>query len=846
MNKRFEKWLVSRSVLRRSVQFAIALMLPAVARAEYYSFDVPSGADIVSQEVRWPFWAESTYNAVWTNDIVSDDKARVYFYGGVPEANAENPTAHPANIIWSFWPVSHPVHPGETVKVCWSNPRMYAPLAVGEGASGKASGAWPLLKTRQWYQFVLRVWQPIDNPAGHAFASQWLRDPSDGQWYHLATMEVPFKATGTSGMSGFIEDFGHGNRNPRRTEFRNDYYHTPGGDWKPAKNLTPSVRQHGEKGTVDLIENGTASFFETCSGPDYTGNLDYDNHVEKRTVTMSEPDAPSFALPKIASVTAERTGRQILLTWEVAPTASPQFAWKIDALDSEGRAIASSEERDPDARQGFVASTAGNIAKVRLTLTDIFNHTVGSQPLEPKSIQCEPAAKSAGASGVKPGLNFAYAESASAGDSDWTQLPKFTELKSIFSGSTNGIDMTVRRRRTKYAIDYTGFISAPVDGIYGFRLDSFDGSRLVIDGATVVDNDGIHSYTDQRGHAALGKGLHAVEIEYFHDQDRGEHSTFADRVNLQWQAPDAPMAAVPLSAFFHLDKPGQPVATLVPPRNIARVSTAPISNAPVTLDVKITSGSGTVNRVAYYVNDVLWASRDSAPWTSVVTLPVGSFTVHARVFTSDGEAFDTLPQQLLTVQSPTGPWGVVQIGSPPPRRGFGAAATGADALQLVGDGNGIAWQQVTGDATLTAHIAERPQHNRGTQDDGTTPQGDWIGGLMFRSDLVADGTFLGEHFCAAYARVDQSTHFQCQKDHNGGGPVAGPDLGHYDWIKLHRTGNTFTASFSHDGQTWEPGGTRTVELPDRLYACVFILASPGFNPHINGWRFDHVKLESGI
>jgi hypothetical protein len=100
---------------------------------------------------------------LWTNDILGPGNTKVYFYGGVPEADPRRPDEHPANIIWSFWPVAHPINPGETVRVSWGNPRMYAPLAVGEGASGKASGQWPLIKTKQWYQFVLRVWQPMDD-----------------------------------------------------------------------------------------------------------------------------------------------------------------------------------------------------------------------------------------------------------------------------------------------------------------------------------------------------------------------------------------------------------------------------------------------------------------------------------------------------------------------------------------------------------------------------------------------------------------------------------------------------------------------------------------------------------
>jgi hypothetical protein len=830
MKSRFKYWL-ALAALSMSVNTA----RPTPAMAEYYSFDVPSGANIITQEVRWPVWAESTYNAIWTNDLVSADKSRVYFYGGVPEADPEKPDDHPANIIWSFWPVSHPVNPGETVRVAWGNPQMYAPLAVGEGASGKASGAWPQLKTKQWYQFVMRVWQPIDNPAGHAFAGQWMRDPADDHWYHIATMEVPFKATGTSGASGFIEDFSHGNRNPRRTEFRNVYYHSPSSDWKAAKNLTPSVRQHGEKGTVDLIENGTASFFETCSGPEYKGNLDYDAGIPKRTVTMDQPDSPNLPAPAVASVTAERGGKQILVSWDVAPAASPQFAWKIEGFDSEGHSATFTEARDPEARQGFIDSSKTGIAKIRLILTDIFDQTVSSEIIVPKPVQCDPAVK---VTAVKPGLGFAYYESASESSTDWNHLPNFSELRPVLSGDTNGIDMTVRRRRTKYAIDYSGFLNVPTEGIYAFRLSSYDGSRLIIDRSTVIDNDGVHSYTDKRGTAALAAGLHPIELQYFRDTDRGEHCTYADRMNLDWEGPNLPLQPVPVKAYFCKEKTGGLIASIIVPHNPAG-----IPNSPVRFDVNLRTGVQTVKRVAYYVDDILWASRESEPWNDSVTLPKGSFDVHARIFTGTGEAFDTLPVHLETRQVTTGPWKVVQIGTPPPRRPLGAAVHGSDSVYLVGDGNGIACQEISGNVSITAHIAERPASGHGTQDDGTVADGGWIGGILFRTDLTAHDTFLGDKFVASYACVDGTTHLQCQLDHNGGGPVAGPDLGHFDWIKLDRHGNTFTTSYSKDGIAWQPNGSRTVDLPVKLFAGVFIYSTPGYNQHINAWLFDHINIK---
>lgn len=62
---------------------------------------------------------------------------------------------------------------------------------------------------------------------------------------------------------------------------------------------------------------------------------------------------------------------------------------------------------------------------------------------------------------------------------------------------------------------FDGYIDIPRDGIYTFWLNSDDGSILVIDGETVIDNDGAHSPRERTGQKALRKGLHEVHARYF-------------------------------------------------------------------------------------------------------------------------------------------------------------------------------------------------------------------------------------------------------------------------------------------------------------------------------------------
>jgi len=62
---------------------------------------------------------------------------------------------------------------------------------------------------------------------------------------------------------------------------------------------------------------------------------------------------------------------------------------------------------------------------------------------------------------------------------------------------------------------YSGYIGIPRDDVYIFTLISDDGSRLLIDGTVVVDNDGLHGSLGREGTIALAAGTHEIEVEWF-------------------------------------------------------------------------------------------------------------------------------------------------------------------------------------------------------------------------------------------------------------------------------------------------------------------------------------------
>ncbi|CAM5535164.1 hypothetical protein SVIOM342S_09682 [Streptomyces violaceorubidus] len=89
----------------------------------------------------------------------------------------------------------------------------------------------------------------------------------------------------------------------------------------------------------------------------------------------------------------------------------------------------------------------------------------------------------------------------------------------------------------------SGYLVAPRDGTYVFRLVSDDGSRLTLDDATVIDHDGLHGAEPKDGTVDLTAGAHPLRIEHF---DRGG----GQQLQLSWMPPgESEFTVVPTEAL---------------------------------------------------------------------------------------------------------------------------------------------------------------------------------------------------------------------------------------------------------------------------------------------------------
>ena len=75
-------------------------------------------------------------------------------------------------------------------------------------------------------------------------------------------------------------------------------------------------------------------------------------------------------------------------------------------------------------------------------------------------------------------------------------------------------------------------LNAATAGSYAFRITSDDGSKLSIDGAVVIDHDGLHGDTSKEGTVTLTAGTHALRIDYI-------EAGGGQVLKLEWKAPGA-------------------------------------------------------------------------------------------------------------------------------------------------------------------------------------------------------------------------------------------------------------------------------------------------------------------
>ena len=155
-------------------------------------------------------------------------------------------------------------------------------------------------------------------------------------------------------------------------------------------------------------------------------------------------------------------------------------------------------------------------------------------------------------------------------EGNWDKLPDFSKLEPVKTGKLESglIDLGVAKdRKGGFGVVFEGKFEIEKAEKFSFYLASDDGSRLIIDGEGIVDNDGVHPMGNPKeGKVDLQEGIHEIRVPYFEKSGQRGLSVAMKSKSLGWvdlsaqkanrkpqKAPPKPMllTAAPGEAITH-------------------------------------------------------------------------------------------------------------------------------------------------------------------------------------------------------------------------------------------------------------------------------------------------------
>ena len=125
------------------------------------------------------------------------------------------------------------------------------------------------------------------------------------------------------------------------------------------------------------------------------------------------------------------------------------------------------------------------------------------------------------------------------------RTPDHIRLESdlAYSSSGNAYPGLDDRFKNNWGARFSGLIDVPESGNWTFYLNTDDGSELWINGASEIQNYGMHGMREYSSTLNLSEGYHDFRIEFF--QGGGPHG-----LRFSWEGPNVSKTTVPASAFF--------------------------------------------------------------------------------------------------------------------------------------------------------------------------------------------------------------------------------------------------------------------------------------------------------
>jgi hypothetical protein len=215
-----------------------------------------------------------------------------------------------------------------------------------------------------------------------------------------------------------------------------------------------------------------------------------------------------------------------------------------------------------------------------------------------------------------------------------------------------------------------------------------------------------------------------------------------------------------------------------------------------------------IDYVEFYANHEKVGLATAAPYqytTSFAT--AGDYVLTAIAFDSHGVVQQSAAKT-ITIIGLDNPWSTQDVGAVAATGNatnsggtFTVAGSGAD-IQGVADEFRYAYQTASGDCTIIARVASIQNVNGWSK-----------AGVMIRETLAADSK---NAFCA----VTPTHGMTFQRRLTTAAATAVSNISGFAapyWVRIVRTGNTFTGSRSADGLTWTTMGTVTIAMGTDVY-----------------------------
>jgi len=770
------------------------------ALATGVAHNVPQGADIVMKELRWPAWDQGTYYCFWYVSFYPEPYGT--FYGGLVTAGAEKPPG----MFMSYWGNITNIHEGKY---------FYRHGYGAEGAKGGANGKALFMRPNSWYRMVLRVFPPSRDADKQTYVGWWVKDVGRDLWYTHSVVRIDTRATGVKGNSGFVEALAPASVH-RAFERRNGYCRLNGKWHKSNVLIKPDPK------FFKLIHDGTVLRYDR-SGPDSAGKADGPKLVAR------QPDRPTLNKPAIEKAKATSWGEQVAVRWSIPQSSPPQLGYKLGVfadVAGKGSPSATFQDNSPHihAKRLDGVKSAGS---VRLTVTDIFDQT--ASVVVPVERRAPASARSVAE--VRPGLRYRFYEAPKG--ASWERLPDLTASEPAKQGIVKTLDDTIRESRASlYAIRYHGYLKAPATGLYVLELGTCDGSRLLIDGRVVADNDGIHGTCVSQYPLALAEGLHSFELSYF----KGPKSYLADKILAKWEGPGfQPRKFAPDD--FACDRLGNTPTIAMPsegalPKGMLRDNL-------VTIRPRIQAHGRRITKVQFYRDRLLLDTVECNAATGIEDLvfhnllPAGENRVWARLWYDGRWSVDSNVLRRTVENKTEGDWAFDTLGE---SRFPLAVRSQGGTVSFRGDGFCFGHQAVQGDFALTARVSDILL---------TTPANgvhasNWLG-LYVQQDLRRPfSTNRFGIYCTAGRGVRGAADFPDL----AGTYMSIPSFpqGHR-WLRLARHGSRLLAYTSGDGETWHKAIERIApKLKREVYAGLVFRSVPGKSRTLFRGSFDNVTL----